>query len=229
VPFSEGDFLLIEYTVTTKEDGKVVDTTSEEEAKKAGIYSPDEEYGAKLVILGEGTLLKPVEEALKRADVSQEVVVEVPPEQAFGPRDPNKVRVVPLRELLRRNITPRINEVVEIDGQKAIVRAITGGRVLLDFNHPLAGKTLVFRVRIVKKIEDLSEKLKELLHRWATSLKREDIGVKIEGSKVTIELPRTAVNVDNLGAVLRLFIRDVKKYIKDVTEITFIEKVPLAE
>lgn len=229
MPFQDGDFLLIEYTIVTKEDNKVVDTTSEEEAKAAGIYSPGEVYEPKLVILGEGTLFRPVEEALKNAEVGQELTVEVPPEQAFGPRDPNKLKIVSLRELQRRNIVPRINEVIEYDGQRAIVRAITGGRVLLDFNHPLAGKTLIFRIKVLKKVEEPREKLVELLHRWLTAVRRENLQVSIEDGTAKITLPPEALTVDTLGLALRRFVRDVRRYLPEIKVVEFVERVQVQQ
>ena len=44
-----------------------------------------------------------------------------------------------------------------------IIRSVTGGRVLVDFNHPLAGKELVYDLKVIKKIEDTGDKLVALL------------------------------------------------------------------
>ncbi len=48
----KGDYILLEYTVTSKDDGKVVETTVEDTAKQANIYNPDEVYGPRLIIVG---------------------------------------------------------------------------------------------------------------------------------------------------------------------------------
>jgi len=57
-PIKEGDFLLLEMTGKSLDTGEVFDTTDEELAKAEGVYSEDRVYGPKLVVVGEGWVLK---------------------------------------------------------------------------------------------------------------------------------------------------------------------------
>jgi len=139
----KGDFILIDYTAKVKETGEVFDTTSEETAKKERLHKEGEIYEPKLVVIGEGWVLKALDESLPTIETGKTASVEIPPEKAFGERDPEKVRRVPLKHLTTKGITPTLGMRVEHNGKKANVRAMGTGRVLLDLKPPLAGKTLI--------------------------------------------------------------------------------------
>jgi peptidylprolyl isomerase len=164
--FRDGDFVLVEYTVRVKETGNIVDTTSEEIARRENIYESGRVYGPVLVVIGKKWINEVVENAIREMNVGEEKTVEVPPEKAFGRRDPSKVRIIPLREFRRRNISVRVGDVVDFGGVKGIVKSISGGRVVVDFNHPLAGKTLIYKVKVVGKLEEISDKIKALAVRY---------------------------------------------------------------
>ncbi len=140
--FKDKDFLLVDYTEKVKESGEIIDTTLEEEAKKAGIYSEDKSYGPVLVILGQGDVVKGLEEALYNAEVGNEKTVEIAPEKAYGNRDNTKIKIVSLSELKRQGINPYPNMVLRLnDGGLATVKSVSGGRVILDLNHPWPAKS----------------------------------------------------------------------------------------
>jgi len=146
MPISDGDFILVEYTGRVKETGEVFETTNEDVAKNEGLYRAGDIYEPRLIVVGEGWILKSVDEHLKEMDVGKTETIEVPPEEAFGPRDPNKVRMVPLRRFSSQRITPTPGMRIEFNGRLATVRSVGAGRVQLDFNPPLAGKTLVYEI-----------------------------------------------------------------------------------
>ena len=98
MPFDKGDFLIIDYTAKVKDENRIIETTSVDEAKKAGIYDENEVYEPKLLILGEGWLLPSLEEEISKMNEGEERVIELPPEKAFGLRDPSKIRVIPARQ-----------------------------------------------------------------------------------------------------------------------------------
>jgi len=226
MPFSKNDFILVDYTLTIKESGEVIETTNADEAKKYNIFKPDEVYEPLLVIIGEGRVVEGFEEALSKSDVGKEEVIEVPPEKAYGPRDPNKVRVIPLREFVRAGITPEVGKVVEIGGNLGIVRSVSGGRVIVDFNHPLAGKTLVYKFKIIKKIDDFIEKIKHLLHRRLKKISVDKFSVEFskgEG-RVTIELPREAYFMENIQVIKRIVAEELFRLFEDVKSVVYVEK-----
>ncbi len=225
MPFNEGDFIVLEYTIRVKETGNIVDTTNEELAKKEGIYESGRLYGPVLVVLGKGWLNKYVEEKLKELDIGSEAEIEVPPDKAFGERDPNKVRVYSIREFRRRGYRVQVGDVVEVGGEKGIVKSITGGRVIIDFNHPLAGKTLIYKVKIVKKLEDTEEKIKGLAKRYL-QIPEEELKIEYDSGekKVVIEIPTKYMARRDIQYAKILLVTDIYDMLKDeVDKIVFQE------
>ena len=81
----KGNFILINYTAKVKETNEVFDTTLEEVAKKEHLHKEGEIYEPKLVVVGEGWMLKAVDESLETMKLKKAQSVEVPPDKAFGP------------------------------------------------------------------------------------------------------------------------------------------------
>lgn len=228
MPVKEGDFVLVDYVVCVKEEGTVVETNIEEEAKKAGIYDERIRYEPRLVIVGEGVFFEDVEKGLVGLEEGQEKEIELPPEKAFGLRDPNKVKTIPARELSRRGIVPRAGREIELeDGQRGRIIHVGGGRVVVDFNHPLAGKTLIYKVKVVKILKTLEEKVQGLVDRWLGGIG----GVKISSSNGVVELvmPEEALFVSGLGARLRGLTRDVKRALPEVKQLRVVWEYTLRE
>ena len=220
----KGDFVLVEYEVRTKDTNRLVDTTDEELAKKEGIYEQDRVYGPVLVVVGEGKLIPGLEEAIAEMNVGEEKTVEIPPEKAYGKHDPSKVKTVSLGVFRRRGILPKPGDLIEIDGQVARVVAVSGGRVILDFNHPLAGKTLVARVKIVAKLEKDEDKVKYLAAR-RLRVKPDDVSVEADREKglVRIKLSTRAALRATPSAKL-LLVDEIRRYIDWVKKVEIVEE-----
>ncbi|MET1102317.1 MAG: FKBP-type peptidyl-prolyl cis-trans isomerase [Pyrodictiaceae archaeon] len=221
----KGSFILLEYTLSVKDTGELVDTTNEEEARRAGIYSERERYGPRLIIVGEGRLLPGVEKALEAMEVGEEKTVEIPPEEAYGARDPSKVKILPRNVFIRQGVVPEPGKTVEIDGKYATIRQVTGGRVVVDFNHPLAGKTLLARLKIIKLLENIEEKAKHLFLRRVPQLDDDDIQVEVDDSTLKIGLNDKALRIADLQLAKALFVKEVEKYLPEVRRIVFIESI----
>ncbi|MEM2666698.1 MAG: FKBP-type peptidyl-prolyl cis-trans isomerase [Candidatus Bathyarchaeia archaeon] len=219
----KGDFILIDYIAKVKETGEVFDTTVEEIAKKERLYREGEIYEPKLVVVGEGWVLKALDESLLNMEVGKPTTVEIPPEKAFGPRDPEKVRRVPLRQLTSKGITPTLGMRLEYDGKMAIVRAIGAGRVLLDFNPPLAGKTLVYEVTVKKKLETQEEKIAALIHRRVPSVEIEKFKFTVKGKTINIEMPEDAFYLEGIQVAKRGIALDIQKFFPEITTVKFTE------
>ena len=219
----KGDFILLDYIAKVKETGEVFDTTIEEIAKKERLYKEGEIYEPKLVVIGEGWVLKALDESLTNMDVGKTETIEIPPEKAFGARDPEKVRRVPLRHLTAKGITPTLGMRLEYDGKMATVRAIGAGRVLLDFNPPLAGKTLVYEVTVKKKLETPEEKIAALIHRRIPTVEVEKFKFTIKAKNVTIEMPEEAFYLEGIQVAKRGIALDIQKFFPEITAVKFTE------
>ncbi len=219
----KGDFILLDYIAKVKETGEVFDTTIEEVAKKERLYKEGEIYEPKLVVIGEGWVLKALDESLTNMEVGKTETVEIPPEKAFGARDPEKVRRVPLRHLTAKGITPTLGMRLEYDGKMAVVRTIGAGRVLLDFNPPLAGKTLVYEVTVKKKLETSEEKIAALIHRRIPTVEVEKFKFTIKAKNVGIEMPEEAFYLEGIQVAKRGIALDIQKFFPEITAVKFTE------
>ncbi|MGB9914174.1 MAG: FKBP-type peptidyl-prolyl cis-trans isomerase [Candidatus Bathyarchaeales archaeon] len=219
----KGDFILINYTAKVKETNEVFETTSEETAKKEKLYKEGEIYEPKLVVVGEGWVLKPLDESLMNMEIGKAATVEIPPEKAFGPRDPEKIRRVPLKQLTAKGATPAIGMRVEYNGKMATVRSIGAGRVLLDFNPPLAGKTLIYEVTVNKKLETNEEKVAALIHRRIPVVDAGKFKFTIQEKTLAIEMPEDTFYIEGIQIAKRGIAIDVQRYLPEIAEIKFVE------
>lgn len=220
----KGDFILIDYTAKVKETNEVFDTTNEETSKKEHLHKEGEIYEPKLVVIGEGWVLKELDEKLATMEPNKPQSVEIPPEKAFGPRDPEKVKRVPLKQLLARDIhNPTIGMRIDYGGKNATIRAIGAGRVLLDFNPPLAGKTLIYDVTVNKKLETNEEKIASLIHRRIPLAEPEQFKFAIKAKILTIDMPETAFYIEGVQIAKRGIAMDAQKFLPELAEIRFVE------
>jgi len=219
----KGDFVIIDYVAKVKETNEVFDTTSEETAKKEHLYKEGELYEPKLIVIGEGWVLKALDESLTTMEVDKTTPVEIPQEKAFGARDPEKVKRVPLKQLIAKGITPSLGERIEYGGKMATVRAVGAGRVLLDYNPALAGKTLVYEVTIKKKLETVEEKVAGLIHRRVPAVEESKFEFSIKAKTVNVEMPEDAFYLEGIQVAKRGIALDIQKFFTNITTVKFTE------
>lgn len=223
MPVEKGDFILLDYVARVKETGEIFDTSLADVAREAKIYKENTIYEPMLVVVGEGWVLKGLDEQLEGLEVNRKATLEIPPEKGFGLRDPSKIKLIPLRKFRERNITPYPGLEVEIDGKIAVVRSVGAGRVQVDFNLPLAGRTLIYEVEVKKKLETLEEKVEALLHRRMPTIPREKVKLKFSEGELKISLPEEALIVDALQPSKRGLTLDIFRLLPEVKTITFTE------
>jgi len=156
----KNDFIELDFTARIK-DGNVFDTTSKEEALKDGLISKDDKRELRPMVLriGKRMIVKGLDDALEDKETGKDYEVELAPENAFGKRDPKMMRAFPLDVFRER---PMAGMLVNVDGVIAKVMSVAGGRAMLDFNSPLAGKNIVYKFRINGIVEKDVEKIQAL-------------------------------------------------------------------
>ena len=224
----EGDFVLVEMTGRTLETDEVFDTTDEELAKEEGIHEEEKTYGPKLVVVGEGWVLKGLDDRLAGLKLEETAEVEIPAEEAFGERSPENVRTVPFRVLRSKGVNPVIGQQIEVDGRTAVVRSIGAGRVQLDYNHPLAGRRIVYHVKPTVKHESDEDKIKALIGRRFLGIDLDLFKLKKLKTKVKIEIPDEIFFGDNIQIAKRGVALDIQRYYEDVTEVEYTEVIKRA-
>src|SRR5712692_398710 len=225
-----GDFLLVNFTLKVKESGETVDTTYDAVAKDTHLHREDSTYGPRFIILGEGWLPKGLEDSLVGTDIGKQTTVELPPDKGFGTRDPAKMRLVPLRRFREQGI-PSPGAQIELDGRPAIVRAVGAGRVQVDYNHPLAGRTLIYEVSIEKVVEDNNEKILNIISRRIPEVTTEKFAVNQDSERLTIEVPEEAFYLSGLQVAKKAITADLQKYFPNIDTISFKEtfKKPIGQ
>jgi FKBP-type peptidyl-prolyl cis-trans isomerase SlpA len=128
-------------------DGAVVDSTKD---KAPATFT-----------VGDGNLLPGFEQSIfgLKAGDKRSIVLEA--ENAFGPHNPDNVQVM-RRGLFSKELSLEPGTVVSFaDKSKAelpgVIQAVTEDQVVVDFNHPLAGKDLTFQVEIINVVNAESQ------------------------------------------------------------------------
>jgi FKBP-type peptidyl-prolyl cis-trans isomerase 2 len=214
------DFVRIDYTAAVK-DGRVFDTTDAEIAKKEDIFDSKRVYRPLPVIVGEGQVVKGLDEALSGMNAGEEKELELLPEKAYGVRDVNLIRLVPIKVFKQQGINPIPGMPVELDGRHAKIQTVAGGRVRVDFNNELAGKTLKYKVKVVSKAASDDEKAVFLLERSFND--SEGFVIKITGRKAAVDVPEKAFRDRNILFRKASLSAELFKYLS-LEEVDYAEK-----
>ena len=219
----KGDFILIDYTSKVKETNEVFDTTKDDVAKKEHLHKEGEIHEPKLVVVGEGWVLKALDDALIEAEVGKETTVEIPSDKAFGPRDQETIRRVPIKALYAKEINPVIGARIEFQGKMATVRSIGAGRVPLDFNPALAGRTLIYDFTVAKKLDAAEEKIGALIHRRVPVGEEDKFKITVKDKNLTVDMPEETFYVEGIQIAKRGIAMDIQKFLPDLAETKFVE------
>lgn len=107
--------------------------------------------------LGGGQMAPTLEQAMLGMAVGERRRIELAPEQAFGPRNPDLLQRVSMKTLQENSNFGEaysVGDLVEFNAPSGgryagILRELGDGWALFDFNHPLAGQPIVFEVQII--------------------------------------------------------------------------------
>jgi len=174
----KNDLIEIEF-VARLEDGTVFDTTSKEEAIKAKLIDEktDKKFEPLKIFIGKGHVIKGLDKALEDKEVGKDYEIKLSAKEAYGLRDPTLIKTLPTHAFEQ---VPVRGMFVNVNGLVARVSAVTGGRVLVDFNNPLSGKEIKYNFKIVKLVEDEKEELKTLFEMFKINIDVEEIEGKFK-------------------------------------------------
>jgi peptidylprolyl isomerase len=220
-----GTLILADYTGKVKDTGQIIDTTRKSDAEKAGNVDPTRTYEPRLIAVGEGWVLKGLDEALAKSDPGQTLDVELTPDKAFGVRDPGRVSRIPLRKFGEKADELSVGAEVDVDNRVGIVRAVESGRVFVDFNHKYAGKTLQYNVSVIQKLESRDDKIAALIRR-RLPIEKEKLKFEFADGEnlVKITIPNDYFLVEGLQIIKRGISQDLFKFVKPLAKVDFIEE-----
>ena len=131
--------------------------------------------------------------------------------------------MIPLRKFGEREHELSVGDSVEVDNRVGIVRFMGSGRAQVDFNHRLAGKSIIYDFQVLRTVDTDDDKVRALVDRRLAG----------EGSKTTIEMSNGALTVtipedlflvEGLQIIKRGISNDVFKFVPSLTALTFLEK-----
>jgi FKBP-type peptidyl-prolyl cis-trans isomerase 2 len=185
---SKGDFVELEFTAAV--DGEIFDTTDAEIAKSLGYKK---EVKPIKIVVGEGMVVRGLDEALLAKEIGKEYEVVLKPNEAFGERRQELIKTFSVNAFKDRRMLKEGN-MLFIEGVLAKVVKVASGRVMLDFNHPLAGKEVQYKFKIIRKIEDLGEKVAAILDYYGIK----DYKIETNDKKVVVKVKNNAFQLKTL-------------------------------
>ncbi|MEN8140793.1 MAG: peptidylprolyl isomerase [Thermodesulfobacteriota bacterium] len=122
------------------------------------VFDSTEESGTLQFVLGTGSVMPPFEEALMGMGEGEEKEIVIQPEEAFGPHQPELIQEIDRAKFgakvdqLKEGMV--INLSVDQDGQPhqvpALVTALGEETITVDYNHPLAGQVIRYKITLSK-------------------------------------------------------------------------------
>ncbi|MDO5853052.1 MAG: FKBP-type peptidyl-prolyl cis-trans isomerase [Thermoplasmata archaeon] len=174
----------INFKAYFEDTGKMFDTNIEECAKENDLYNDKVPYAPMSYVVGSKAFYPEVEEAIANAEVGKEIEVSVPCEKAAGVRNPRLIELHPLKDFYRAEINPYPGMPVTLGNRSGTVMSVGAGRVKVDFNSPLAGHDLSYKITVVDEITDAVEKAKAIMENDFGSA--DDFGFAILEDKIVI-------------------------------------------
>jgi FKBP-type peptidyl-prolyl cis-trans isomerase SlyD len=128
----------LDYTLTL-DDGEIVDSSAED--------------GPLEFLQGHGQIIPGLEEGLMGMAIGEEKEIVVTPDYAYGEYDPDAFELIPHEEFpddfeLEPGMALELYDEETGEPSEAFVSEIRKEGVVVDFNHPLAGETLYFQVKV---------------------------------------------------------------------------------
>ena len=188
----QGDFVEIKFTGYT--DGKPFDSNIKDDLNK---LNPKAEPEKMIVIIGQHMVVPGLDKALSDKELNKEYRIKINHKEGFGPRHKELVRTIPLKVFAHQKVMPRPGAVFVLDNQLARVIAVSGARVITDFNNPLAGKDLEYKFTITNLVLDIKERAEaacKLILRFVPKIEIENGKIILNGPKIIEEFIKRSEN-----------------------------------
>lgn len=183
----ENDFVEINYIGKIKSTGQVFDLTDRETAKSLGLFQEGFKYGPRVICVGQGEIILGIDAALLNKEVPSKFKIEIKSQNAFGDYNPKLFKTINTDILLKQKINPFPGLQITLDNAIATVKSVSRSRTTLDFNHPLAGKELVYEIEIKSLITDPKTQLSNLFEN-AFHFASDEYTISINENKAEIKL-----------------------------------------
>ncbi|MDP9041912.1 MAG: peptidylprolyl isomerase [Bacteroidota bacterium] len=107
--------------------------------------------------VGSGSVIKGFDDGVQGMSVGEKKTIEIPFEQAYGPEDPSMIVEFPI-DRLPQELEPEIGMQLNMNNEEGqqfpvVITDITEENIVLNANHPLAGKDLIFDLELVEILD----------------------------------------------------------------------------
>lgn len=201
----KGDFVELDFVGKLSETNEIFDLTKESIAKENKIFNPNFSYKPIIVCVGEGDVLKSLDEKLIGKNKG-EYKIEIKSEDGFGKKNTKLLKLVPIKIFRKENLKPFPGLNINIDGYMGTVRSVSGGRVIVDFNHPLSGRDLIFEIEIKRIVNDEKEKAESIISKIT-----EKFNVKIDKNNLIVKINLDDKHKDLLKEKITKLIPSIKE------------------
>ena len=218
----DGAIIHVDYDLFSGETGDLIETTREDIAKEYEMHQEGRTYSPMVCVVGNGNLIPGFETALKEAKVGAEVTVEIEPAEAYGEKDASMVETISIDKLRRAVQDPNslyLGAPVNINGRQGYLSYLAAGRARIDYNHPMAGKTLKYVFTVVKEVKGKEDKVLGLLE---SNSGHSGFEVSFKGDDLSIVLPQ-AMLFDTNAAMLKFRLVTMIRDAVECGKISFVE------
>ena len=218
----DGAIIHVDYDLFSGETGDLIETTREDIAKEYEMHQEGRTYSPMVCVVGNGNLIPGFETALKEAKVGTEVTVEIEPAEAYGEKDASMVETISIDKLRRAVQDPNslyLGAPVNINGREGYLSYLAAGRARIDYNHPMAGKTLKYVFTVVKEVKGKEDKVLGLLE---SNSGHSGFEVSFKGDDLSIVLPQ-AMLFDTNAAMLKFRLVTMIRDAVECGKISFVE------
>ena len=218
----DGAIIHVDYDLFSGETGDLIETTREEIAKEHEMHQEGRSYTPMVCIVGTGNLIAGFEAALKDAKVGKEVEVEIAPADAYGEKDASLVETISIDKLRRAVQDPNslyLGAPVNINGRQGYLSYLAAGRARIDYNHPMAGKTLKYVFTVIKEVKGKEDKILGLLE---SNSGHSGFEVSFKGDDLSIILPQ-AMLFDTNAAMLKFRLVTMIRDAVECGKVSFVE------
>jgi FKBP-type peptidyl-prolyl cis-trans isomerase 2 len=205
----EKDFVKIDFDVYS--NGKLAQSTNQKTAENAGLPKA-KTYMPQTMVVGKGFFLNALDEDMLKAKENEKRTIELSVEDAFGKRKKDLIKTFPKSVFDEKKLRAVTGMVYDFNGMFGTVKSVVGGRVMVDFNNPYAGKEIKVEYTINSVVTDVKERL-ELVFITILKMPNTIFKILVEGKNVDIFIPKElhAMN-EQLTKTFQEYISDFESY-----------------
>lgn len=147
-----GDTVKVDY-VGTLEDGSMFDTSIAAKAQEGGVFDEARPYEPLTVNLGKGEVIPWFENGITGMKVGETKKITLTADEAYGQPREELIQKVPADTFSWSELIPEVGKTYNFGIAQGTIKDVNDTEITIDFNHPLAGKTLIFDLTVTDIIE----------------------------------------------------------------------------